>query len=208
MMEDEIVGRAIERGVALICQSGTIALTLMFNHRSLPIGCLFTVGNQTRLAVEDLIEILCEDARVTAFGLYLEGIKDPEAFARAATRAHAAGKPIVVIKSGRTAAAARTAHSHTGALAGADEVFEAFCRQAGIARCDTLGTLCETLKLFHTGGPLPGHKVLVMGAPGGDLAMTADLSRDFDWDFAPLPREPPRPLREGLTDPVTVANPF
>ncbi len=74
---DQVVGpaleRGIERGVALICQSGTIALTLMFNERSLPIGYLFTVGNQSRLAVEDLIEILCDDPRVTAFGLYLEG---------------------------------------------------------------------------------------------------------------------------------------
>ena len=208
MMPDQIVGSPIDRGVALICQSGTIALTLMFNHRSLPIGCLFTVGNQTRLAVEDLIEILCGDARVTAFGLYLEGIKDPEAFARAAALARAAGKPIVVIKSGRTAAAARTAHSHTGALAGADEVFEAFCRQSGIARCDTLGTLCETLKLFHTGGPLAGRKILVMGASGGDMAMTADVSREMDLDFAPVPQTRVASLREVLTDRVTIANPF
>lgn len=208
MMPDQIVGTPIDRGVALICQSGTIALTLMFNHRSLPIGCLFTVGNQTRLAVEDLIEILCVDARVTAFGLYLEGIKDPERFARAADRARLAGKPIAVIKSGRTAAAARTAHSHTGALAGADEVFEAFCRQAGIARCDTLGSLCETLKLFHMGGPLAGRKVLVMGASGGDMAMAADVSRDMNLDFAPVPKERAASLREVLTDRVTIANPF
>jgi acetyl-CoA synthetase len=208
MMPDQIVGPPVERGVALICQSGTIALTLMFNHRSLPIGCLFTVGNQTCLAVEDLIEILCEDARVTAFGLYLEGIKNPEAFARAAARARAAGKPIAVIKSGRTAAAARTAHSHTGALAGADEVFDAFCRQAGIARCDTLGTLCETLKLFHTGGPLAGRKVLVMGASGGDMAMTADVSREMDLEFTPVAPQSAAVLREVLTDRVTIANPF
>src|SRR5580700_6247138 len=208
MMPDQIVGPPVERGVALICQSGTIALTLMFNHRSLPIGCLFTVGNQTSLAVEDLIETLCDDARVTAFGLYLEGIKDPERFARAAARARAAGKPIAVIKSGRTAAAARTAHSHTGSLAGADEVFEAFCRQAGIARCDTLGTLCETLKLFHSGGPLAGRKILVMGASGGDMAMTADVSRDMHLDFAPLPPKSTEALREVLTDRVTIANPF
>jgi acetyl-CoA synthetase len=208
MMPDQIVGPPVDRGVALICQSGTIALTLMFNHRSLPVGCLFTVGNQTRLAVEDLIEILCEDARVTAFGLYLEGIKNPERFARAAARARAAGKPIAVIKSGRTAAAARTAHSHTGALAGADEVFEAFCRQAGIARCDTLGTLCETLKLFHTGGPLAGRKVLVMGASGGDMAMTADVSRDMELEFTPVSQASTAALREVLTDRVTIANPF
>ena len=208
MMPDQIVGSPVERGVALICQSGTIALTLMFNQRSLPIGCLFTVGNQTRLAVEDLIEILSGDERVTAFGLYLEGIKDPERFARAAALARAAGKPIAVIKSGRTAAAVRTAHSHTGALAGADKVFEAFCRQAGVARCDTLGTLCETLKLFHVGGSLAGRKVLVMGASGGDMAMTADVSRELNLDFAPVPQESAGRLREVLTDRVTIANPF
>jgi acetyl-CoA synthetase len=208
MMPDQIVGPPVERGVALICQSGTIALTLMFNHRSVPIGCLFTVGNQTRLAVEDLIEILCEDPRVTAFGLYLEGVKDAQRFAHAAERARAAGKPIAIIKSGRTAAAARTAHSHTGALAGADDVFEAFCRQAGIARCDTLGTLCETLKLFHTGGPLTGRKILVMGASGGDMAMTADVARDMDLDFAPIPAASAQALRDVLTDRVTIANPF
>jgi acyl-CoA synthetase (NDP forming) len=208
MMPDQIVGPPLQRGVALICQSGTIALTLMFNQRSVPIGCLFSVGNQTRLAVEDLIEILCEDPRVTAFGLYLEGVKDPERFARAAARARSVGKPIAVIKSGRTAAAARTAHSHTGALAGADEVFETFCRQAGIARCDTLATLCETLKLFHAGGALPGRKVLIMGASGGDMAMTADVSRGMGLDFAPLPEARAAALREVLTDRVTIANPF
>src|SRR5271170_2539964 len=135
MMPDQIVGSAVDRGVALICQSGTIALTLMFNQRSLPIGCLFSVGNQSRLAVEDLIEILCDDARVTAFGLYLEGIKDAERFARAADRARAAGKPIVFIDSGRTAAAARTSQRQSGAQAGADEECEAVCWQAGLARC-------------------------------------------------------------------------
>jgi acyl-CoA synthetase (NDP forming) len=208
MLPDQVVGPAIERGVALICQSGTIALTLMFNDRSLPIGYLITVGNQTRLAVEDLIEMLCEDARVSAFGLYLEGMKDAERFARAADKARAAGKPIAVVKAGRTAAAARTAHSHTGALAGADTVFDAFCRQAGLARCETLGTLCETLKLLHAGGPLGGSKVLVMGASGGDMAMTSDVSRTLKLDFAPIPDERAALLRELLTDRVTVANPF
>jgi acyl-CoA synthetase (NDP forming) len=208
MLPDQVVGEPIERGVAVICQSGTISLTLSFNERSVPIGYLFSVGNQTRLAVEDLIEILCDDPRVTAFGLYLEGIKDAERFARAADKARRAAKPIAVIKSGRTAAAARTAHSHTGALAGADSVFDAFCRQAGLARCDTLGGLCETLKLFHTRGALAGRKVLIMGASGGDMAMTADVARSLELDFAPIPEDKAAVLRELLTDRVTVANPF
>jgi acyl-CoA synthetase (NDP forming) len=208
MLPDQVVGVPVERGVALICQSGTIALTLMFNDRSLPIGCVFTVGNQTCLAVEDLIEMLCADGRVTAFGLYLEGIKDPARFAHAADLARQAGKPIAVIKSGRTAAAARTAHSHTGALAGADEVFDAFCRQAGMARCDTLGTLCETLKLFHAGGPLSGNRILVMGASGGDMAMTADVSRDLELDFSTIPPAPAAALSAMLTERVAIANPL
>ncbi len=107
-------------------------------------------------AVEDLFEILCEDPRVTAFGLYLEGIKDPSVLARAAERAHLAGKPIAIIKSGRTAAAVRTARSHTGALAGADEVFEAFCRQAGICPLRHAGDAVRDIETVSRGRSAPG----------------------------------------------------
>jgi acetyl-CoA synthetase len=205
---DQVVGRPIDRGVALICQSGTIALTLMFNDRSVPIGFIFTVGNQTSLAVEDLIELLSQDERVSAFGLYIEGIKDAPRLARVAAIAHAAGKPIAVVKAGRTQAAARTVHSHTGSLAGADVVFDAFCRQAGLARCDSLATLCETLKVFHAGGALAGRRVLIMGASGGDMAMTADLSRHLQLEFSPIPADTGAQLHAILTDRVTIANPF
>jgi acetyl-CoA synthetase len=205
---DQVVGAAPERGVALICQSGTIALTLMFNDRSVPIGYIFTVGNQTSLAVEDLVELLAEDGRVTAFGLYIEGIKDAPRLARAAARARAAGKPIAVVKAGRSEAAARTVQSHTGSLAGTDAVFDAFCRQAGIARCETLATLCETLKVFHAGGVLGGRRVLIMGASGGDMAMAADLARPLSLDFAAIPEQAALRLREILTERVTLSNPF
>jgi acetyl-CoA synthetase len=208
LLPDQVVGPPLERGVALICQSGTIGLTLTFNGRSLPIGYLFTVGNQTRLAVEDLIEMLCTDERVSAFGLYVEGIKDLERFAQAAERARGAGKPIALVKAGRTEAAARTAQSHTGALTGADAVFDAFCRQAGIARCETLASLCETLKLLHAGGPLPGRRVLVMGFSGGDIAMTADVARHMELQFPPFDVDQTTRLREILGERVTIGNPF
>lgn len=205
---DQVVGHRVERGVAIICQSGTLALNLLFNGRSLPIGYVLTVGNQTCLAVEDMIELLSADARVTAFGLYVEGVKDTARFAQAVSKARAAGKPIALVKAGRTEAAARTAHTHTGSLAGADAVFDSFCRQMGIARCDSLSTLCETLKVFHSGGPLRGRRVLVMGASGGDMAMTADASRDLGLAFPPFPPASAAQLRELLTDKVTIANPF
>jgi acetyl-CoA synthetase len=205
---DQVVGRRRQRGVALICQSGTIALNVLFNQRSLPIGYVLTVGNQTRLAVEDMIALLAEDERVTALGLYVEGINDTARFARAVEQARVAGKPVAVVKAGRTDAAARTARSHTGALAGADVVFDAFCRQAGVARCESLATLCETLKLLHMGGPLPGRRVMVLGASGGDMAMTADAARDLGLEFPAIPAESVGRLREILTDKVHIANPF
>src|SRR6267154_1151186 len=205
---DQVIGSRCERGVALICQSGTIALDLSFNDRSLPIGYVLTVGNQTRLAAEDLIELLADDARVTAFGLYLEGIRDAARFARAAERARAAGKPIALIKAGRTEAASLTVRTHTGALAGADAAFGALCAQAGIARCESLATLCETLKIFHSGGPLRGRRVLTMGASGGDMAMTADAARHLGLDFAPIPAAAAASLREILSDRVHISNPF
>ena len=205
---DQVVGKRRERGVALICQSGTLALNLLYNDRSLPIGCALTVGNQTRLAAEDLLELMCADERVTAFGLYLEGIKDAARFVQAAARARAAGKPIALVKAGRTEAATRTVRTHTGALAGADAAFDAFCAQAGVARCESLATLCETLKIFHTGGPLRGRRVLAMGASGGDMAMTADAARHLGLDFAPIPAAAAASLREILSDRVHISNPF
>ena len=205
---DQVVGHRRERGVALICQSGTIALNLLFNDRSLPLGAVLTVGNQTRLAAEDLIDLLIDDERVTAFGLYLEGIKDVARFAQAAARARQAGKPIALIKAGRTAAAADTVRTHTGSLAGADGAFDAFCAQAGLARCESLATLCETLKIFHAGGPLKGRRVLAMGASGGDMAMTADAARALNLDFAPLPAQAQVTLRKILSERVHLSNPF
>jgi len=205
---DQLVGRRRERGVVLICQSGTIALNLLFNDRSLPLGAVLTVGNQTRLAAEDLIELFAADERVTAFGLYLEGIQDVTRFAAATAQARAAGKPIALIKTGRTAASTATVRTHTGALAGADGAFDAFCAQAGIARCESLATLCETLKIFHTGGPLRGRKLLAMGASGGDMAMTADAARHLGLQFDPIPPDAQQSLREILSDRVHISNPF
>ena len=214
---DQVAGRPtgsgtinyrVDRGVAIICQSGTLALNILFNGRSLPIGYVLTVGNQTSLAVEDMIELLADDERVTAFGLYVEGVKDSVRFTSAVAKARAAGKPIALVKAGRTEAAARTAHTHTGSFAGADTVFDSFCRQAGIARCESLATLCETLKVFHTGGPLRGRRVVIMGASGGDMAMTADASRNLGLTFPAFPPSTAAKLQELLTDKVTVANPF
>jgi acetate---CoA ligase (ADP-forming) len=205
---DQLAGGRRERGVALICQSGTLALNLIYNGRSLPIGYVLTVGNQTCLAAEDLIEVMSADERVSAIGLYLEGVRDAARFADAVARARSAGKPIALVKAGRSEAASRTVRTHTGALAGADGAFDAFCQQAGIARCESLATLCETLKILHCGGPLSGRRILAMGASGGDMAMAADAARNLELEFPPIPPAPAARLGEILSERVTVSNPF
>ena len=87
-------------------------------------------------------------------------------------------------------------------------MFDAYCAQAGIARCETLSTLCETLKIFHGGGPLAGRRVVVMGASGGDMAMTADVSRNLALEFPPFAPETGARMSAIVGERVTVANPF
>jgi acetyl-CoA synthetase len=87
-------------------------------------------------------------------------------------------------------------------------VFDAYCAQAGVARCETLATLCETLKIFHAGGPLAGRRAVVMGASGGDMAMTADLSRHLALDFPPFTAAASVRMGTIVGERVTVSNPF
>ena len=157
---DQLVGRRRERGVVLICQSGTIALNLLFNDRSLPLGAVLTVGNQTRLAAEDLIELFA----------WLTSASPPSGCTWKAFRMSRALPPP---PPGRAPPANRSRWSKPDAprprlrpcaptpvrSPGADGAFDAFCAQAGIARCESPATLCETLKIFHAGGPLRGRKL-------------------------------------------------
>ena len=70
---DQVAGSQTNKGVAIICQSGTIGNTISFNHRSLPIGYIISLGNQAKIGIEDTIEYALKDNRVTAIGIYAEG---------------------------------------------------------------------------------------------------------------------------------------
>lgn len=205
---DKVSNQRPARGVAIICQSGGIGIGFTHSQRSLPIGYLISVGNQTHIAVEDLIEELAEDGRVSAFGLYVEGIKDTARFKRAVAKARAAGKPIAIIKAGRTPAAAAAAVLHTASVTGDDSDFDSLCASAGIARCETLATLIETLKVFHLGGPLRGNRVLAMAASAGYAIMTSDIARHTGLNFAAIPAATARELTEILGPRIVISNPF
>jgi len=197
-----------DRGIAYLSQSGTVGLNVIYADRSLPVGYLACVGNQTAVGFHDLIDAVLEDDRVSAIGMYVEGFPDLKKFAEAATRARDRGVPIVVIKAGRSDLARRTTHSHTGAMGGEDKYMDALFTRLGVARCVTLSEFMETLKLLHAVGPLAGDRVGLLGCSGGDMAMAADVIEPLNLVLPRVPQAPGDALRAVLGDRIAVANPL
>src|SRR5262247_2510875 len=111
--------------------------------RALGFAKLVSVGNEADLGVGELVELLAADRDTRVILLFLETIRNPHVLASAARKAHAAGKPVVAYKLGRSALGQALARSHTGALAGVDAAVDAYFRDCGIVRVDLLETLIE-----------------------------------------------------------------
>lgn len=201
-------GRPVTAGAALISQSGNISLNLTMARRSAPLAYVISVGNQAQLGVEDYLDVLAEDPRVTAIGLYVEGLRDVARFSRAAARALAAGKPVIALKAGRSALAAELTLSHTSSLAGADALYDALFERLGIARVDSLPELLETMKLFGSAWRHPVERVGVLTCSGGDSALAADFAAAAGLALAPLDAATAARLRAHLPDFASVSHPF
>ena len=205
---DQHGGQRSDRGVALISQSSNIAINLTMQARALPLAYVACLGNAAQVGLATLGRALLDDPRVTALGLYVEGITDAPALAALAQEARARGKGIVAIKSGRTEASRAAAASHTAALAGDGASSSAFLRQSGIAEVETPAELLETLKILHTHGPGLGGRLCSLSCSGGEAGMIADLAARHALDFpAPDPARAAR-LSRALGPMVTIANPL
>ncbi len=161
----------LPRGSAsVVSQSGTIIGTLISRGaaRGLGYAKLVSVGNEADLGVGELVDMLAGDPETKVILLFLETIRDAPRLARAAARAHAAGKPVIAYKLGRSALGEALARSHTGTLAGSDAAVDAFLRQCGILRVDMLDTLVEIAPLVAGREPLvAGYAPILAGyAPG------------------------------------------
>ena len=205
---DQHGGRPVETGVAVISQSSNIAINISMQARGLPIAYMACVGNQAQTSLTDMARSLLADERVSAAGLYVEGITDPADFAAMAQEATARGKSIVAIKSGKTAASQTAASSHTAALAGDAAASSAFLARCGVIEADSPEEMLETLKLLHTFGRLPGRRVTAMCCSGGEAGLTADLAaaRDLAWPAIPEPNL--TRLADTLGPLVALANPL
>lgn len=208
LFPDEQGLEPVERGVAILSQSGNIGLNLTMQRRSLPIGLLVTLGNQAMLDAGAVLDALLEDPRVTAIGLHLEGVRDVPRLASTLARALERRMPVVAIKAGRSRHGGAAAFSHTGAMVGDDELWEALLARQGVARVDTPAELIEALKLLHAGGPLPGRRLGSLSCSGGEAAMVADLAEGAGLDLPELPVTAAEGLRAALGGSVRVANPL
>ncbi len=205
---DQHGGVAVDRGVALVSQSSNIVINLGMQKRALPVAYVACLGNAAAVGLADLAGALLDDPRVTALGLYIEGIDDAAEFAALAQRARAAGKGIACIKSGKTEMSRNAAASHTASLAGGGAASSAFLRQIGVAEVNTPAELIETLKIFHTHGPDLGRRICSLSCSGGEAGLVADLAAPFDIEFPPVPPATHSHLAEVLGPIVTISNPL
>ncbi len=164
---DQHGGEPTERGVAVISQSSNIALNITMARRALPLAYVLTVGNQSVVGVAELVEALAEDSRVSAIGLYLEGLGEAQRFAAAIQRAREAAIPVVSLLIGRSQSGRSLALTHTASMAGGDLAMDAFLERLGVARLHNLPAFLETLKLLHCAGPLPGRDLVSLSCSGG-----------------------------------------
>ncbi|MEO0091930.1 MAG: acetate--CoA ligase alpha subunit [candidate division WOR-3 bacterium] len=172
-------GKAVpESGnIAFISQSGAVGVTALEYAEAEGIGLskFISIGNKADINENDLLEYLRDDEQTKAIILYLEDLVEPRRFLKIATEVTSKiGKPILAIKAGRTTEGAKAASSHTGALAGSDEAYNAFLHQCGIIRVDTVSELFDYAKAF-SGQPLPkSRRVAIITNAGGMGIMATD----------------------------------
>ena len=164
-----------EGRVALSTQSGALGLAILDYAKRLNIGfsTFASIGNKADVSGNDLIQYWAEDPHTDIILLYLESFGNPRTFSELA-RVIGQRKPIVAVKAGRSAAGARAATSHTGALASSDAIVEALFRQAGVIRTYTLEEMFDVAALLaHQ--PIPaGRRVAILTNAGGPAILAAD----------------------------------
>lgn len=205
---DQHGGVRVDRGVALLSQSSNIVINLTMQSRGLPIAYVTCLGNAAQVGLAELADALLSDERVTALGMYVEGIDDAAAFADLAERARAAGKGIVCIKSGKTELSRTAAASHTASLAGGGAASSAFLHACGVAEVSTPAELIETLKIFHHCGPQIGPRLCSLSCSGGEAGLVADLAAPFGVDFPPPSDAQRQRLGDILGPIVFISNPL
>jgi acyl-CoA synthetase (NDP forming) len=182
----------IRGNLGIVSQSGSMlgAVLSRAQARGFGFSRMVSVGNECDIGVGELTSMMVEDPHTDAILLFLETLRDAPVLARAAREAHAAGKPVIVFKLGRSDIGRELAASHTGAMTGSDDVAAAFFRAHGIVRVDTLEGLLEAAQLMVRFPPAlrpvgSGRRVSVVTTTGGGAATVVDRLGLSDIAIAP-----------------------
>ncbi len=170
-MDDFPVG-----GIGVVSQSGGILGSLLSRAAARGIGLskLISTSNEVDLELADFIDHLADDPSTQVIALYIETVRDPAKFRAACLKAARKGKPVVAFKIGRSEAGAQAAVSHTGAMAGADRMYDALFKQVGVIRAQTFTDLLDIPVALATGRHLRGQRVAILTSTGGAGTLVSD----------------------------------
>ena len=195
-------------GAAIVTQSGMLSSDLTMSQRSVPFAFMASIGNQSVVTLADCIDILGEFDGVRAIGLHVEEIPDVARFSAAVRKAVAAEVPVVALRTGVSEIGARLVASHTGALSGADDLYQALFDRLGVIRVSTPADLLETLKFLCVAGVPGGDRVAALTCSGGAAAMLADHVQGRGLQFPPPSERTAERLAQCLPHTATVSNPL
>ena len=154
--------------IAFVSQSGAVTSAVVdwAAYRGIGFSQLVSLGNMSDVDFGDMLDYLASDPQTRAILLYIEAVTDARKF-MSAGRAAARSKPVIVVKSGRNEAAAKAASSHTGALAGSDEVYDAAFRRAGMLRVYDMTQLFDAVETLASGLKIRGERLAILTNGGG-----------------------------------------
>ena len=163
-------------GIGVVSQSGGIlgALLSRAAPRGIGLSKLISTSNEVDLELSDFIDHLADDDATKVIALHIETVRNPAKFRAAALKAARNGKPVVAFKIGRSEAGAKAAVSHTGALAGADRMYDALFKQVGVIRAQTFADLLDIPAALATGRKLRGNRVAILTSTGGAGTLVSD----------------------------------
>ena len=173
-------------GVAVVSQSGTIIVGMVRSLRGIGFSHMVSCGNEAVVASADYLRYLVDQPSVRVLGAFLEDIKRPEKFIEAAEVARRKGKPLIVVKTGRSELGKAASLAHTGSLAGSYEVQSAVFRQKGVVHCDDLDEWIEAIELFGVAHAPKSRGLGIIGLSGGENALALDYAAELGLAVPPL----------------------
>jgi acetate---CoA ligase (ADP-forming) len=196
--------------VGIVSQSGAMSVVPygLLRQRGIGIRYAHSTGNDCDVTTCELASIVAEDPDLKLLLLYLEGISDPWNLAETARVAHERNLPVIALKSGRTAAGAAAARSHTGALANEDRVVDAFLEKNGIWRARTTADLVDGAELYLKGWKPKGRRLVTISNSGAIGVMSADAATQAAMPLAKLSAQTLAGLSTVLPSFATTTNPI